>query len=155
MLIGKPLTDFHLDHNPVTTKRVSTGEALKLLESFHEAGLVHTAWFKDCIRDQFYVICNCCSCCCLGFNMQKIGIQQLTSSGYVAAVNSDTCRGCGTAINYCPFDAIRIVDGKSFVIWEKCMGCGICVSKCPNNARSLVLDERKGQPLDVRKLTVQ
>lgn len=155
MLIGKPLTDFHLDHNPDTTKRVSTEEALKLLESYHEAGLVHNAWFKDCIRDQFYVICNCCPCCCLGFDMQKMGIRQLISSGYVAEVNSDTCRGCGTAINCCPFDAMRIVDGKSSVIWEKCMGCGICVSKCPNDARSLVLDERKGLPMDVRKLTAR
>jgi NAD-dependent dihydropyrimidine dehydrogenase PreA subunit len=152
MLIGKPLTDFHLDHNPGTTKRVSTQEALELLDSHHEAGLVHSAWFKDCIRDQFYVICNCCPCCCLGFDMKKFGIPQIAASGYVAEVNTAECKGCGTAADCCPFDAIRIIDGKSVVIWENCMGCGICISKCPNQARSLKLDERKGLPMDVRKL---
>lgn len=152
MLIGKPLTDFHLDHNPDTTQRVTKEEALKLLESFHKAGLVHTAWFKDCINDQFYVICNCCPCCCLGFAMQKLGISQLTSSGYVAEVNTDVCKGCKTAADCCPFGAIKIVDGKSLVIWEKCNGCGICISRCPNHARELKLDERKGLPIDVNKL---
>jgi NAD-dependent dihydropyrimidine dehydrogenase PreA subunit len=152
MLIGKPLTNFHLDHNPDTTKRVSTEEALKLLESFNKAGLVHTAWFKDCLHDQFYVICNCCSCCCLGFAMQKLGIPQLVSSGYVAEVNAIACRGCEVAANCCPFDAIRIINGKSVVVWENCRGCGVCISKCPHHVRSLRLDERKGLPLDVNKL---
>jgi ferredoxin len=36
--------------------------------------------------------------------------------------------------------------------WQKCMGCGICIDACPNHARSLVRDEGKGLPLDVRLL---
>jgi len=153
MLIGKPLTDFLLDHKPDLTRRITTDEALSLLEGFHEAGLVHTAWFKDCINDQFYVICNCCTCCCLGFEMMNLGIKQMVSSGYVAEVDHDACRGCETALDWCPFGAIRMIDNKSSTIWDRCMGCGVCVSKCPNNARSLEHDKRKGLPMDVMRLT--
>lgn len=32
------------------------------------------------------------------------------------------------------------------------MGCGVCVRQCPNEAMSLVRDERKDIPLDVRLL---
>jgi Pyruvate/2-oxoacid:ferredoxin oxidoreductase delta subunit len=152
MLIGKPLTDFLLDHKPEYSERISNERALELLDSFHKAGLVHNAWFKDCIKDQFYVICNCCSCCCLGFKTKELGIRQLAPSGYVADVNRDICRGCETAYNWCPFDAIEIVDEKSYVKRDWCMGCGICVSKCPAGARLLVLDEKRGLPLDVRNL---
>ena len=33
------------------------------------------------------------------------------------------------------------------------MGCGVCASQCPVEGLSLVRDERKGVPLDVRVLT--
>ena len=48
----------------------------------------------------------------------------------------------------------KIIAGKLPIVidWQKCMGCGVCVSKCPNQALSLVRDERKGIPLDVRML---
>jgi len=32
------------------------------------------------------------------------------------------------------------------------MGCGVCVGKCPNEVRSLVRNEKKGVPLEVRLL---
>jgi ferredoxin len=32
------------------------------------------------------------------------------------------------------------------------MGCGVCEGQCPEGAITLVLDARKGQPLDVRQL---
>jgi Pyruvate/2-oxoacid:ferredoxin oxidoreductase delta subunit len=153
MLIGKPLTDFLLDHKPDTSRRITRGEALELLDRFHLAGYVHAAWFKDCIKDQFYVICNCCSCCCLGFDSHRIGIQQFISSGFIAAVNPDVCEGCETALDACPFGAIEMVDGKSHVKRNLCMGCGVCISWCPHEARSLIRDEGKGRPLDVRNLT--
>ena len=36
--------------------------------------------------------------------------------------------------------------------WETFMGCGVCVGRCPSEAMTLVRDERKGIPLDVRLL---
>lgn len=152
MLIGKPLTDFLLNHKPEYSERISNERALELLDSFHEAGLVHHAWFKDCIKDQFYVICNCCSCCCLGFEMKERGIEQVAPSGYVAVVDRDLCCGCREASKWCPVDAITIVDGTTEVLKNLCIGCGICVTKCPQGARILVPDKRRGLPLDVRRI---
>lgn len=151
MLIGKPLTDFLLEHHPKTARRITRDEALRILEEVHKQGGVHSGWFKDCIRDQFYAICNCCSCCCIGFESMRLGIKQIISSGYVARVAENECKGCKTCEDICPIGASE-VNEKAVVNWGKCLGCGVCVSKCPNNARSLVLDEKKGKPMDVRQL---
>ena len=152
ILIGKPLVDFLLPHNPATSRRITRDDALRLLEEFHDMGLVHNAWFKDAINDQMYVICNCCSCCCLGFESMRLGVRQLTSSGYVAFVDENSCKGCESALDCCPFGAITMVHGKSHVDPDKCMGCGVCVSKCPNHVRTLKLSSAKGLPLDVTQL---
>ena len=37
-------------------------------------------------------------------------------------------------IEACPFDAIKVVDGKVAIIAENCRGCKKCVSVCPYNA---------------------
>ncbi len=83
--------------------------------------------------------------------MVKYGIPMMASSGYVARVNEGDCAACGSCAEACPFGAIS-VDIRSVVQWEKCMGCGVCVDQCLNQAISLVRDERKGIPLDVRAL---
>ncbi len=155
MFVGNSdLCNFLIDHKPKTSRRIDKKEALEILEKLHGQGLIHNAWFKSCIKDQFYVICNCCPCCCLGFESMKLGIRQYTPSGYVASINADKCKGCGECVSVCPFGAISI-DGKekkATVDWDKCYGCSVCVEKCPNRAKALSLDERKGMPLDVRKL---
>jgi len=152
MIIGQPFVDFVLEHNPLSSRRLSQTEALELLEAEHNRGHVHSAWFKDVCLDRFYVICNCCKCCCGGIEgMTKYGMRLMTSSGYVAQVDKMLCAACGTCEDACPFGAIE-VDGTAIVSWEMCMGCGVCVGQCPNEAMSLVRDERKGEPLDVRVL---
>jgi len=83
--------------------------------------------------------------------MLKYGIPVIASSGYVAQVDGTRCKACGSCLDCCPFEASQ-VDGKAAVKWEACMGCGVCIERCPNEARSLVRDERKGVPLDVRLL---
>jgi len=149
MIIGQPFVDFVLEHNPQSSRRLTQEEALTLLQAEHERGHVHSAWFKDACLDRFYVICNCCKCCCGGIEaMTKYGIPLMASSGYVAQVEEATCVACGTCEEACPFGAVT-VEGKAFVDWEACMGCGVCVGQCPSGAMSLTRDERKGEPLDV------
>ena len=153
MVIGKPFTDFILEHKPDTSQRLSQAEAVELLREEHERGHMHTAWFKDACIDRFYVICNCCKCCCGGVRaMMKHGNPVMASSGYVAQLDEILCTGCGICVDACPFNALSINDQISIMDTEKCMGCGICEVVCPNNARSLVLEESKGIPLDVRLL---
>jgi uncharacterized Fe-S center protein len=40
------------------------------------------------------------------------------------------CTGCGECVNWCNFDAIKIVDGKAINDTGKCAGCGECVPAC-------------------------
>jgi NAD-dependent dihydropyrimidine dehydrogenase PreA subunit len=149
MIVGQPFVDFILEHHPSKSRRLTTAEAVELLEAEHRRGHVHAAYFKDAMLDRFYAICNCCKCCCGGIEvMAKRGVPMITASGFLAQVDEAACKGCGTCQRACPFDAIR-VNGHAAVNWEKCMGCGVCEGQCPNHAVTLVRDERKGIPLDV------
>ena len=152
MVIGQPFVDFILEHHPKSSRRLTQTEALDLLRAEHERGHLHSAWFKDALLNRFYSICNCCKCCCGGIEaMVKYGAPTMASSGYVARVDEALCVACDTCKDACPFNAISI-DGTATVKWEDCMGCGVCVGQCPNEAMSLVRDERKGVPMDVRIL---
>ncbi|MFC2004981.1 hypothetical protein ACFLUY_02010 [Chloroflexota bacterium] len=53
MVIGKPFTDFILEHRPDSSRRLSQAEAIALLREEHERGHMHTAWFKDACIDRF------------------------------------------------------------------------------------------------------
>jgi ferredoxin len=152
MVIGQPFVDFILEHHPKTSRRLSQTEAVELLEDEHRRGHLHSAWFKDVLLGRFYAICNCCKCCCGGIEaMRKHGVPMVASFGYVAHIDETACTVCGICEEKCPFDAIRM-EGTAAVTWEACMGCGVCVSQCPGQAISLVRDEDKGMPLDVRLL---
>ena len=152
MVIGQPFVDFIVEHHPETSRRLSQGEALELLQAEHDRGHLHSAWFKDACMDRFYAICNCCSCCCGGIEaMVKYSIPMIAPSGYVSQVDEALCTACATCEDACPFGAIH-VDETAVVNWETCMGCGVCVDQCPDDALSLVRHERKGIPLDVRAL---
>jgi Pyruvate/2-oxoacid:ferredoxin oxidoreductase delta subunit len=152
MVIGDG--SFILEHQPHKSRRVSQDEALELLQAEHERGHVHTAYFKDAMRNRFYAICNCCSCCCGGIEaMVQRDVPMVASSGYVAQVDELGCIACGDCEEACPFDAVH-VNGTSIVEWEKCMGCGVCVGQCQTETMTLVRDERKGIPLDVREIGV-
>lgn len=152
MIIGQPFADFVLEHHPAVSRRLSQAEALELLRQEHERGHLHAAWFRDVMLNRFYAICNCCTCCCGGLEgMVKYGMGNIASSGYVARVDGERCDGCGRCEASCPFGAAK-VNGLSIVSWEKCMGCGVCEGQCPQQAITLVRDERKGLPFDVRML---
>ena len=152
MVIGQPFADFILQHHPQTSRRLTQAEALALLDEERARGHVHSAWFKDVMLDRFYAICNCCSCCCgaLEVMVQHSG-RNIASSGYVAAVDSGKCEGCGKCRTACAFKAMDL-EGTAVVRWDACMGCGVCEAQCPAGAIALVRDERKGLPLDVRAM---
>jgi ferredoxin len=153
LFVGEPFASFMLEHHPTESKALSQMEALKLLKSEHERGHIHAAWFKNAMHDRFYVICNCCKCCCGGIEtMVKHDIPILSSSGYVAQADETICVACGTCTESCPFGALSL-SNDVVVSWDKCMGCGVCVDQCPKGALSLIRDEKKGIPLDVQVLS--
>lgn len=55
----------------------------------------------------------------------------------------DKCKGCTNCIKECPTEAIRVRNGKAFIIESKCIDCGECIRVCPNNAKYAVTDEMK------------
>jgi Pyruvate/2-oxoacid:ferredoxin oxidoreductase delta subunit len=153
MVTGQPFVDFILEHQPKTSRLLTRDEALELLRAEHERGHLHSAWFKDAMLNRFYGICNCCKCCCGGIQaMTQWGARMMAPSGYVAVVNQEECAACGTCVETCAFNAMSLNETSSVLDWERCMGCGACEVKCPSQAITLVRDERKGIPLDVRCL---
>lgn len=45
----------------------------------------------------------------------------------------DTCVGCGQCVENCPFETIKLVDGKP--VWSgRCQMCMSCIMKCPKKA---------------------
>ncbi len=152
LIIGKPFTDFALEHHPKHSRLLSRDEAIQLLRDEHERGHVHSAFFKEDRLNRFYVICNCCPCCCGGLEaMVKYHNPIMASSGYVAQVETGNCIACGICVESCPTGALT-AHSEAVVAWEQCIGCGICVSRCAQGAITLQLDINKGLPLDVRAI---
>ncbi len=152
MVIGKPFTDFVVEHHPKGARRITQAEALELLEAEHRRGHLHSAWFKDAMLGRFYAICNCCKCCCGGIDMMRRGVRMMAGSGYVAAVDAALCANCDDCVNACAFSALSKRDDAIVVDWGLCMGCGVCEATCATGAVSLSRDEGKGTPMDVRAL---
>lgn len=48
------------------------------------------------------------------------------------------CTGLGSCVRACPFDAIRLVNGRAEVMPESCHACGKCISVCPNHLIELI-----------------
>jgi Pyruvate/2-oxoacid:ferredoxin oxidoreductase delta subunit len=153
MVVGRPFADFVLEHHPDKSHRLSREEALQLLEAEHLRGHVHSAGFKDAMLNRFYAICHCCKCCCGGIReMAERGVPRVASSGYVARIDPAACALCDDCIEACPFHAISKNGDTVIHDWERCLGCGVCEVMCKVGAITMVLDERKGVPLDVRML---
>jgi ferredoxin len=51
-------------------------------------------------------------------------------------VDVKKCTGCGTCVDICPVQAIKIKKEKA-VINDDCVECGACVNECPQGAISL------------------
>ena len=50
-------------------------------------------------------------------------------------VNPETCTGCESCIESCPYDAIEMKDEKAFIN-EMCNMCNACLETCPEGAIS-------------------
>ena len=74
----------------------------------------------------------------------------LAPSGYVAEVN-EGCDRCGTCVDACHFNAIRLDEESERAVVDsgKCMGCGLCKDACPSEWIQLRRDPSKGEPLDL------
>ena len=57
-----------IEQRPHDYREITKLEAKEILRQCHQMGLIHT--IVRC-RDNFYAICNCCSCCCVPLRLSK------------------------------------------------------------------------------------
>ena len=67
ILLG-PTRHIFTEHMPEESREITGEEARRILADSHERGLIHTV--IRC-RDNFYAICNCCTCCCVPLRLSK------------------------------------------------------------------------------------
>ena len=60
-------------------------------------------------------------------------------------INRETCTGCGSCLQVCPFGALSLDSENIAVVSEACTGCGACLPECPVEALSLPQVEKKEQ----------
>jgi len=120
-------------------------DALALLRSCEERGLMHSIWT---FHTPFTAaICNCnLESGCMAMKL-TIGydIKLMWRGEDVAVLDDDRCARCGACVPACPFEALSTT-AQGIVVHaaEKCWGCGICRASCPNQAISLI--DRRNVP---------
>lgn len=115
---------------------ISKAEAFEVLRLSEEAGLVHCT---SNVADKIEILCNCCSCCCIGLGVitRTKGALSRPESSFHSSVIETACNACGICVDRCPVDAIT-VNGVAAVDTARCIGCGLCASTCPTEAMALV-----------------
>jgi len=140
------------DRHPMGGRVIDRDEALAILKSAEEAGLVH---MTANVQKGHWFLCNCCGCCCSQLLAARFGMKGAVNSHFYAEIDPGLCRGCGTCSERrCPIGAI-VVEGETRTVnREKCIGCGLCASACPSGAIRLVHKDRdqiKTPPADERE----
>jgi hypothetical protein len=57
-----------IEERPHDYEEITKGQAREILRQCNVNGLIHT--IIKC-RQDFYAICNCCSCCCVPLRLNK------------------------------------------------------------------------------------
>lgn len=54
----------------------------------------------------------------------------------ISKIDVNTCVGCGTCVERCPLDTLRLdPDGKAYIAYpDDCMTCYICERVCPTHS---------------------
>lgn len=128
-------------------RRIEKEEALEILRSATEEGLVHVC---DNVEGSLRTICNCCPCCCAFLTTMKLGFDSLARSSYLATVSAEDCVGCGSCEDRCPAGAVVVSDDDIAVVDETlCLGCGVCTPWCATETMALVRRPEPKAPPEV------
>ncbi len=127
-----------LESPSLNSRQITREEAVKILETGQEAGLVMMAYRAEG-EDYPQTICSCCSCCCGQLSgMLRFGFQAHTlQKSHIAVDNPEKCVDCGLCVDKCHFNARKMVEGNMVYDETKCYGCGLCTQTCPVDAISL------------------
>jgi NAD-dependent dihydropyrimidine dehydrogenase PreA subunit len=125
-------------------RTINQEEALAILTQAEEEALVlQPGNAKDALN-----ICTCCGCCCGVLTKIKRHPRpaSIVASAFVAALDAETCAGCGTCEPRCQMEAIYLDNGKAALDLDRCIGCGLCVTTCPTDSLSLLRKPEAEQP---------
>ncbi|MCP4671850.1 MAG: 4Fe-4S dicluster domain-containing protein [Desulfobacula sp.] len=119
-------------------RRVDKNEALQVLHSAGEAGLVHMSLYRP--GQEVFALCNCCSCCChdLQLLIKYKRTELVVHSEFMAATDETLCTDCGLCTKSCPFNARDLTDKGLAFDPERCYGCGVCIPMCPERAIEMI-----------------
>jgi electron transport complex protein RnfB len=132
-------------------REITREEAISIIEQNQKQGLV----LQPSNTQKAEFICSCCGCCC-----GMLGIQQTLPkpldfwvSNFYAAVDSDTCEGCGACVKRCQVGAVSVSQKKqpAVVDRDRCIGCGVCVPACPTQSITLVKKPAEVRPPQTRE----
>jgi electron transport complex protein RnfB len=127
-------------------REIGAEQALEILEDADRAGLVHAGANTRHLSN----ICNCCPCCCAsmkGITTRGHDRVKYLNALYEAAIDPETCTGCGDCLQRCPVKAITLEDWAR-VNRDRCLGCGLCAGVCPVEAVALRGREDRQEPFE-------
>ncbi len=136
-------------------KEITKKDALQILETSEEAGLVHLV---DNAREGIKHTCNCCGCCCWSvgtIRRKRIPRDVLMATYFLRETDKERCTGCGQCVDICPVQVIRMEGDFPVVDKEWCIGCGVCAAPCPVSAVRLVRKSDAIPPKDFKELHTQ
>jgi len=119
-------------------REITRDEALTIIEHNQKEGLV----LQPSNTQKAEFICSCCGCCCgmLGMQQDLPKPVDFWAANFYAAVDRNTCEGCGVCVKRCQVEAVRVPEKRqpAAVNRDRCIGCGVCVPACPTRSISLV-----------------
>lgn len=132
------------------SREITREEALEIIRQNEEDGLV----LQPTNYQKVDFVCSCCGCCCgllVSHKMQPKPAENWAHNFY-AAVETESCTGCGTCVERCQVNAITLDEpsGHSVVNLDRCIGCGNCVVTCPSEALRLVKKDAETAPPEDR-----
>lgn len=132
-------------------REISKDEAMSILAKNQKEGLV----LQPSNTQKAEFICSCCGCCCgmLGVHKSLPKPLDFWASNFQAAVDRQTCEGCGTCEKRCQVGAVSVSEEKQVAVVDlnRCLGCGVCVPTCPTKSITLVKKPDEVRPPQTRE----
>ena len=132
-------------------RKIAGEEAIAIIDRNQQEGLV----LQPSNTEAAEFICSCCGCCCGMLRMQQDLPKPIDFwvSNFYAAVERDTCEGCGVCVKRCQVGAVSVSSKKqpAVVNRDRCIGCGVCVPACPTQSITLVKKPAEVRPPQTRE----